>query len=80
LAGDGLLLAKGRMRCRMGSVKAAVLPVPVWAPPMMSFTPKIVDHVFAFRWNWECVLLSHLLEGLLRQDVFEWAVVVVGSN
>ena len=26
LAGDGLLLAKGRMRCRMGSVNAAVLP------------------------------------------------------
>ena len=28
---------KEGMRCRMGSVKAAVLPVPVWAPPMMSF-------------------------------------------
>ena len=47
-AGDGLLLAKGRMRCRMGSVNAAVLPVPVWAPPMMSLPPM----TSGMAWAW----------------------------
>ena len=35
-AGDGLVLAIGASFCRIGSAKPAVLPVPVWAPPMTS--------------------------------------------
>src|SRR5690606_37380772 len=35
-AGEALVLANAIRRCRMGSVKAAVLPVPVWAAPMTS--------------------------------------------
>ena len=35
-AGDGLALASGASFCRIGSAKPAVLPVPVWAPPMTS--------------------------------------------
>ncbi|CFN82255.1 Uncharacterised protein [Bordetella pertussis] len=35
-AGDALVLASGIRRCRIGSVNAAVLPVPVWAAPITS--------------------------------------------
>ena len=35
-AGEGLVLACGNSLCRIGSAKPAVLPVPVWAPPMTS--------------------------------------------
>ena len=35
-AGDGLVFANGASFCRIGRPKPAVLPVPVWAPPMTS--------------------------------------------
>jgi hypothetical protein len=36
-AGEGLVLAYAAASfCRIGSAKPAVLPVPVWAPPMTS--------------------------------------------
>ena len=35
-AGDALLLAIGKMFCKIGKTKAAVLPVPVWAAPITS--------------------------------------------
>src|SRR5690606_37427125 len=47
-AGDALVLANAIRRCNIGSVKAAVLPVPVWAAPMTSRPSKTTG----MAWLW----------------------------
>ena len=47
-AGDGLELASGASFCRIGSANPAVLPVPVWAPPMTSWPARMTGMACAW--------------------------------
>ena len=47
-AGDGLVFASGESFCSIGSAKPAVLPVPVWAPPMTSLPARMTGMACAW--------------------------------
>ena len=47
-AGEGDVLAWRARRCRVGRVEPAVLPVPVWAPPITSRPCNTVGMAWAW--------------------------------